>query len=507
MNRIFSVLTAAVLCILAIGSSAQELPGKRDSINSAALGQKRFIQVVLPPGYKPGSADKYDVIYVTDGDDNTRTMADVEAFVSREGFMPQAIIVGVLNIDRGKDLTPTHVNDSGNSTSGGAPQFLAFFKDELIPYINKTYPADGDNILFGHSLGGLFVTYVLLNEPEVFKSYIAADPSYWWDNRYMLPDAAKKLPSLAGMQRSIYITGRAGQGMREMAIDPMDTLFQKYAPPAVAWKVTSYANETHGTIRLKTMYDGLRFIYQGFRQRAPEFHPMAGIMLKDKPIKIWDFDDDTSKAHYTIDGSMPTGNSPNITKTMMLNSAGTFTVKVFTSNDKFDKSASGVFTEGPALPPSRLSKDLNPGGLHYAYYEGEWSKLPDFSKLKPVKEGFAGKDFDIGKMPKQQNFGVVFTGQFEAKQDGYYLFALVSDDGSKLFLNGKALVDNDGLHDASRGKSYIVPLKKGFYPIRLEYFQKDEGVTLKLVYIAPDKMDARIPDAVPVPDELLYGRN
>src|SRR5476651_2464171 len=80
--------------------SAQERPGKKDSITSAILNQKRFIQVVLPPDYKPGSADKYDVIYVTDGDDNTKTIADIQYFIGREGFMPKVIIVGILNIDR-----------------------------------------------------------------------------------------------------------------------------------------------------------------------------------------------------------------------------------------------------------------------------------------------------------------------------------------------------------------------------------------------------------------------
>jgi predicted alpha/beta superfamily hydrolase len=68
----FAFITALVIfCNVLNTASAQDLPGKKDSINSTILNQKRFVQVVLPSNYKPGSADKYDVVYVLDGDSNT----------------------------------------------------------------------------------------------------------------------------------------------------------------------------------------------------------------------------------------------------------------------------------------------------------------------------------------------------------------------------------------------------------------------------------------------------
>jgi len=201
-----SAIAALIFSFFGTVSAQQEQPGKKDSVNSSILGQMRYIKVVLPPDYNPASKTKYDVIYVLDGDGNTKTMADIQQFIKGENFMPQVIIVGVLNIDRNKDLTPTR--EDGFNTSGGADKFLSFLKNELIPYIDKTYPSDGDNILFGHSFGGLFVTYALLNEPQAFKSYLAADPSYWWGKDMMLAMAAKKLPALANLDRTLFISGR-----------------------------------------------------------------------------------------------------------------------------------------------------------------------------------------------------------------------------------------------------------------------------------------------------------
>jgi predicted alpha/beta superfamily hydrolase len=484
--------------------SAQDRPGKKDSITSAILNQKRYIQVVLPADYKPGSADKYDVIYVTDGDDNTKTIADIQYFINREGFMPKVIIVGILNIDRNKDLTPTH--EEGFGTSGGADKFLAFLKNELIPYINKTYPSDGDNTLFGHSFGGLFVTYALLNEPQVFTSYIAADPSYWWGNGYMISAVAAKLHTLANLGKTLFISGREGQGMKEMAINPMDSLLKKYSPAGFTWKISAYPNETHGTVRMKSIYDGLKFVYEGYSLKGPEFHPMTGILQKNKPVKIWDLDD-TAKMHYTTDGTTPTLASEKLKQAVIMPGPGTFTAKVFAANEKYNKTTTGIFKEGNGPAPVKLAKNFKPGGFHYAYYEGQWDKLPDFRSLKPVKEGVTDKDFDVSKLPSPNNFGVVVSGQLEVKEDGYYIFGIASDDGSKFYLDGQLILDDDGLHDNSANKSYIVPLRKGFYPIRVEYFQKDGGSNLRLIYLTPGMLNTDHPSPSRIPQELQYSGN
>ncbi len=481
-------------------ANAQDMPGKRDSINSVVLNEKRVIQVILPDGYKAGLTTKYDVLYILD-DWNIKLGRDIQHFIFDEHTMPPMIIVGVLNTDRDRDFLPTH--NSGNKTSGGADKFLKFFKDELIPYINKTYPSDGDNTLFGHSFGGVFVTYALLNEPQLFNNYVAGDPSYWWDNGIMLKQVKEKLPSLAGLQKSLYIGGREGQGMKEMRITPMDSLLKKDAPAGFEWVVKAYPKESHGTVRLKNFYDGLRFAYNDYGGKPLEFHPSAGIVLKDRPIKIWYFED-TAKVHYTFDGSLPLMTSPFVKPEIELAGPAKVTMRQIAGRAKFDKAFSGEFKEGAYLPASSLRKNYKPGGFHYAYYEGQWDKLPDFKTLKPVKEGTEDSLFNINKLPRQNNFGLVIDGQFKVEQDGYYIFGLGSDDGCKVYLNDKVIIDLDGLHDGDIERSYIVPLKKGFYPLRIEYFQKEGGRKLDFVYVTPDNIAKK--KITPIPYALRYGK-
>ena len=481
-----------LLNLVALFVSAQDLPGKRDSIQSAILNEKRVLQVVLPEKYKPGSKVTYDVLYVLDGDWNTKLIADIQHFIESESYMPPIIIVGVLNTDRNRDFLPTHVDN----TSGGADKFLQFFKDELIPYINKTYPSNGDNTIFGHSFGGVFVSYALITAPQLFRSYIAADPSYWWDNGVMIKLAAGKFGTIHTFDKTLYITGREGQGVTEMRIPPMDSLLKKAAPAGLAWKVMAYPAETHGSVRLKSMYDGLKFSYEGFGSGSVNFHPMNGIVLKDKPIKIWWFAD-TVNVRYSADGTVPTNVSPQMKKENTVNNPEMLMVKTFTTHPKYDKIMSGNFIAGDYLPSGKLPKNMKPGGFNYAYYEGQWDSLPDFNKLQPVKTGKADSSFSVDKLPLQNNFGLVISGQLEIKEDGYYIFALMSDDGSKFFLNNKLLIDFDGLHGAGDPRTYILPLKKGFYPVREEYFQKDGGRKLTVEWLTPSTMEPQKLNTIP----------
>jgi hypothetical protein len=66
---------------------------------------------------------------------------------------------------------------------GGADRFLAFIGEELQPWVQERFGVDArDSTYFGHSLGGLFGTHVLLSEPTSFRRYGIGSPSLWWDN-------------------------------------------------------------------------------------------------------------------------------------------------------------------------------------------------------------------------------------------------------------------------------------------------------------------------------------
>lgn len=500
---LFAILIAVICCKSKVVKAQDTVwrvvdTGKLDSLYSDILKEKRLLQVFVPQQYKPGSADKYDVLYVLDGGNwNTGLINKVQPFVEGEGYMPPTIVVSVLGIDRNKDLTPTHLADW--KTSGGAANFLGFIKDELIPYINKKYPSNGDNTLWGHSLGGLFVINAMLNEPKTFKSYIAVDPSLWWDDCYIKKIAPGKLPALAGSNITLFISGREGIDGESMKIATLDTVLNKMAPAGLTWKHINYPDETHSSVRLKSIYDGLKFSY-GWRNGQIEFHPMNGIVSKDKPLKVWYFGD-TAKTYYTLDGSQPTSLSAKVQPEISIAGATKITIKQFTNRARYDKMKTGDFIVEKGLSPITKQKNILPGGFHYAYYEGKWDSTVNFKLLKPQQEGITTADFDIDKLPAKNNYALVIDGLLQAKEEGYYIFVLDADKGSKLYLGNQLLIQWEGSY-SSRTYSYILPLQKGFYPFRLEYLHRNEDFKLKLSYLTPGTLDSKNP--VPIPADLQY---
>ncbi|GIT13012.1 MAG: hypothetical protein CM1200mP34_4180 [Verrucomicrobiales bacterium] len=96
--------------------------------------------------------------------------------------------------------------------------------------------------------------------------------------------------------------------------------------------------------------------------------------------------------------------------------------------------------------------------VHLCRLKGSWNELPDFSQLKPFKTGKAASGTaDPGLAGVSENFGVVFEGEIDIARKGDYSFNLGSDDGSRLYINGKLVVDNDGVHSmrAKKGRSRL----------------------------------------------------
>lgn len=489
MKKTICFLIPALIFVLGTYSSistAQGLTEVKDSIYSDILQEERSLKVFIPDTWKPGSDEKYEVIYLTDGEWVSEVFPFIYKFNRNENYIPQLILVAIPNryIDkvnqRDRDFLPVHVDN--NALSGGADKFISFLKTELIPYINKTYPTNGTNSLYGHSYGGLFSMYTFLMEPELFETCYATDPSFWWNNDFAIKLAAEKLGSMK-TERHLWIAGIEST-YKNMGIGRMDSVLKLKAPENVYWKIGLFPNESHNSVRFKAIYDGLKFSYAGYPGTPPEFHPMNGILLKDKPTMIY-LISAYPDLRYTIDGSEPTKTSPKAEQMFSIPGPARLKIKSFIPGAKYGATGKGNFESGEVLPSMPKIKKAVPGGLKYSYYEGSWDSLPDFSKLKPVATGVADSTFSIQKLPAKTNFACLLEGYVEIVLDGYYILAIVSDDGSKLYLGDKLLIDHDGLH-AESPRSFVVPLQKGFYPIRIEYFQKEGGSALDLVYMAPD---------------------
>ena len=138
---------------------------------------------------------------------------------------------------------------------------------------------------------------------------------------------------------------------------------------------------------------------------------------------------------------------------------------------------------------SYLVRDIEaPAAMNFKYYQGSWSKMPDFDKLIPKSSGKTSSLWMVNNQSAsgdKQNFGYRFDGFINIPTDGEYTFHTSSDDGSILYINNKIIVDNDGTH-ATQQRSGKVALKKGLHEIRVEFFQQGGPCTLKVQWEGPN---------------------
>ena len=133
-----------------------------------------------------------------------------------------------------------------------------------------------------------------------------------------------------------------------------------------------------------------------------------------------------------------------------------------------------------------VSKEVNPlSELTFTSFKGSWKKIPDWNKIEPTGTDHvpSGK-FDLSCSKEKDNFGLVFRGNIEAPKSGDYIFTLSSDDGSRLLIDRKVVVDLDGIHGVT-SKSGKIKLEKGLHHIEVQYFEASGGEELYVGWRLP----------------------
>jgi predicted alpha/beta superfamily hydrolase len=234
--------------------------GKIIQLDSKVLGEKRQIMVYLPPGYDQTST-KYPVLYLLDGRTHFQHASSTVQFLSQNGRIPQMIIVAIVNIDRTRDFTPTTIED--RPQSGGIEKFITYLKDELFPYIEENYRIAPYRLLEGHSLGGMFSIHVLFNYPKMFQAHFAMSPYIMWDDNYVLNETTKMIQDPPDFSNFLYIT----LGDEENYVEPLGKftkLLETKMPNGLVWHYTVMENDNHGTVPLKSLYNGLETLYENW---------------------------------------------------------------------------------------------------------------------------------------------------------------------------------------------------------------------------------------------------
>ncbi|MGE0479681.1 MAG: family 20 glycosylhydrolase [Phycisphaerae bacterium] len=302
--------------------------------------------------------------------------------------------------------------------------------------------------------------------------------------------------------------------------------------------------------RMKTHYQRLDALGVKYYVAPPRMlvdgKPLIDAALIEPVEVVLESAFDGGELRYTLDGDQPKLNSLPFERPIRIAEPTHLQARVFLPTGHASAIAEARFRKLTPKEPAAVG--ATSPGLRWDYYEGYWSRLPEFDKLTPVAAGVCGvaagsagdetgaasaksagaaegsgagdarsggtaettgaadgaapgardrsatpsltnenataKPFALRVARRADGFGLRFAGYYEAPRDGVYTFYLASDDGSRLWIGDELIVDHDGAHSVSE-RAGRVWLRPGKHALRVEYFEGSGSAVLRVEHEGP----------------------
>ena len=389
--------------------------------------------------------EKEDVDFDIDGDHEDNTTKEVVAYIKEH--TPKFTFI---HLD--------HVDHAGHALGHGSPEYYKSVEkaDSLIAEIvNATKDAgmfdktmfivcaDHGGIGFGHggeSLAEMEIPFILYGA-GIKKEYQIEETVYQYDN-------APTVAYAMGLTTPQAWIGR-----------PVKGAFIGNEKPILTYKRKEQITQP------KILPD------------AGYFEPAGGIFKADSVAVVMQNPNNVGEIRYTIGNSVPTvENSKIYQDTFYLKQTEIVKAGIFQEDQLVSTVAEANFRIVPITKEDPVQ--------FWVFYVKGIEKLPDFQTLEPIMEGYASefshKQVLTGKAPTEQ-VAVVLESYLDIQEAGNYSFFTNSDDGSKLYVNGIQVVDNDGDHGVME-RSGSLDLAKGKHLVRVAYFNGGGGFHLDVKY-------------------------
>ncbi len=193
----------------------------------------------------------------------------------------------------------------------------------------------------------------------------------------------------------------------------------------------------------------------------------------------WDYDEpdpafvDQAISVYVAIANNIADSNPQKAKIMLANAAETATGFDLKDEILANLLELGVDFEAKSATPEEVSP-----GISYKYFEGNFTSVAGLDNAKIKNSGIMAS-IRLAQPEGVSEYGYIFSGYLSVPKDGIYTFFTESNDGSKLYISGKEIINNDGGHGAKE-ESGSIALRSGYYPLIVKYFQMGGGQKLKV---------------------------
>ncbi|WP_417441476.1 alpha/beta hydrolase [Idiomarina sp.] len=259
----FKSLTRSFAYLFVLFTAASVHASETFTMESKLLDEGVTARVALPESYEHSDSFQYPVLLVMDGSTQFEHIAGNVNFLSTFSIVPEMIVVGVSARNRLKRFTHTKM-EAYADRSGGAEQYTQFLRDELMPALQKKYRVSPYTVVTGHSLSGLYTSYLATHHSDFINAAISVSPSLWWDDFALINDikAAEQEAEKPAVRWFVSMANEPN----EMAESYERLLNELEAKPESAfnWESKQFPSETHDSTPLIGNVEGLKSVFRGF---------------------------------------------------------------------------------------------------------------------------------------------------------------------------------------------------------------------------------------------------
>ena len=285
-NNIPKVILAFLLVFQLQAFSQMTTPyaiGTIQKIQSKILKEERTYFLELPESYETSSKE-YPILVLLDGEVTYHSHSGILKQMVQGGQIPEMIIIAITNVDRVRDFTPTNylTNLNGSSavenqkTSGGSAAFLKFIEEELLVEVEENYRTNSFKTLVGISHGGLLVGSSYLSKASSFNGFVSMDPSFWWDDQYVVKQISSTDLEQIKNKRIYVSTADKFENFDRIpgvfkaninAHELFNTTLKNKGIAPTNIELEYFKEENHWTVALMSLYHGMQFIYKGLSMK------------------------------------------------------------------------------------------------------------------------------------------------------------------------------------------------------------------------------------------------
>lgn len=276
----------------------------------------------------------------------------------------------------------------------------------------------------------------------------------------------------------------SGPHVEYMALPRMSALSE------VVWTPAEFRQENSFLVRLSTFLNLLHDLDVNYHVPAPAGLRKEMIFIDSLKIELtnpFPF----GEIWYTLDGNDPQpGKSYRYIAPFIISQQSEIRTALFLNNGKKSMIKSAKVIRKSPRPSMSLRQELETG-VRYKYFKGEIASINEFDHLNLYTSGILNQ-LRLPAERADDHFGLILQGYLKIPVTGVYFFKVLSDDGSRLFIDDELVVNNDGLHDIEAVEGQI-PLEKGFHSIQIWYFEASGAEALEVRLKGPGIVEKEIP--------------